>query len=86
MAHFNSFLNNLLFSKFINKYQEEILRCSPPSLNVFDFFSEIPHFYSLLKIGNEFFLSDLRNWCMNMAPGLNIGFLPFLLIFVETII
>ena len=38
MAHFNRFLNNLLFLKFINKYQEEILRCSPPSLHVFDFF------------------------------------------------
>ena len=61
MAHFSRFLNNLLFLKFINKYQEEILRCSAPFLHVFDFFSEIPHFYSLLKIGNEFFLIDLKN-------------------------
>ena len=37
LAHFNIFLNNYLFFKFINKCQKEILRCAPPSLHVWFF-------------------------------------------------
>ena len=37
LAHFNSFFNNNLFFKFINKCQKEILRCAPPSSHVCDF-------------------------------------------------
>ena len=36
LAHFNSFLKNYLFFKFINKCQKGILRCAPPS-HVCDF-------------------------------------------------
>ena len=32
------FFNNYLFFKFINKWQNEILRCAPPSSHVCDFF------------------------------------------------
>ena len=38
LAHFNSFFNNGLFFKFINKCQKKILRCVPPSSHVCDFF------------------------------------------------
>ena len=38
LAHLNSFFNNYLFFKLINKYQKEILRCAPPFLHVCDFF------------------------------------------------
>ena len=37
LAHFNSFFNNNLFFKFINKCQQEILRYAPPSSRVCDF-------------------------------------------------
>ena len=38
LAHFNCFLNNCLFFKFINKCQKEILRGAPPSSHRCDFF------------------------------------------------
>ena len=34
LAHLNSFFNDYLFFKFINKCQKEIMRCAPPSLRV----------------------------------------------------
>ena len=37
LAHFNSFFNNYLFFKFINKCQKEILRCALPSSHMCDF-------------------------------------------------
>ena len=37
LTHFNSFFNNYLFFKFINKYQKEIPSCAPPSSHVCDF-------------------------------------------------
>ena len=37
LACFNSFFNNYLHFKFINKCQKEILRCAPPSSHVCDF-------------------------------------------------
>ena len=43
MAHFNSFFNNYLFFKFINKCQKEILRCAPPSSHVSDFLLFLIH-------------------------------------------
>ena len=46
LAHFNSFLNNSLFFKFINKCQKEILVCAPPSSHVCDFYFFV--FLSLL--------------------------------------
>ena len=41
LAHFNSFFNNYLFFKFMNKCQKEILRCTPLSSLVCDFFRDI---------------------------------------------
>ena len=38
VVYFNSFLNNYLFFKFINKCQKEILRCTSPYSRVCDFF------------------------------------------------
>ena len=38
LVHFNSFFDNYLFFKFINKCQKEILRCAPPSSHVYDFY------------------------------------------------
>ena len=37
LAHFNSFINNYLFFKFINKCQKEILTCTSPSSHEYDF-------------------------------------------------
>ena len=37
LTHFNSFLKNYLFFKFINKCQKEILRFTQPSSHVCDF-------------------------------------------------
>ena len=37
LAHFNRFFNKCLFFKFINKFQNEILRCAPSSSHVCDF-------------------------------------------------
>ena len=41
MAHFNRFFNKLLFFKFSNKYQTEILGCASPSSHVCDFIYSI---------------------------------------------
>ena len=46
LAHFNSFLNNYLFSKFINKCQKEILSCAPPSY-VCDFLKKVFVFHKI---------------------------------------
>ena len=37
LVHFNSFFNNYMFFKFINKFLKDILRCTPPSSHVCDF-------------------------------------------------
>ena len=44
-AHINSFLNNYLFLKFINKCQNEILRCAPPSSHMCDIFQNLSLMY-----------------------------------------
>ena len=38
LTHFNSFFNNYLFFKFINKCQKEILRCASPFSHVWFFY------------------------------------------------
>ena len=55
LTHFNSFLNNYLFIKFINKYQKEILRCAP---HVCDFCFNGKHkiLQQNLKVACLFFL------------------------------
>ena len=49
VVHFNSFLNNYLFVKFINKWQKEFLRCAPFSTQTF-----IKTFTKLRTLVNQF--------------------------------
>ena len=45
LAHFNSFFNNYLIFRFINKCQKEILRCAPPSSHMCNFYYKDLAFY-----------------------------------------
>ena len=48
LAHFNSFFNEYLFFKFINKCQTQTLRCAPPSSHVCEFYTLWIHQKTLL--------------------------------------
>ena len=64
MSHFNSFLNNYMFFKSINKCQKEILRCAAPSSLACDILISNSSFKNVKNIVCD----DMGAWKHNGSP------------------